>query len=134
MPIMGQRVSTMSAVSRFPRPERGGVDAIPDERLVADRRADAPHALEWEAQAALGITSPAVVAMVVERAEELGGARIAEDRGHAVLSEQLESGLADRRQLWFRSWSGAATGSLPASPAIGVIASEARGEQCPSPA
>ena len=54
-------------------PERGGVDAVAEERVVSDRVAHALHRLDREAQAVLVGAAPAVAAVVVERREELPG-------------------------------------------------------------
>ena len=54
-------------------PERRGIDAIAEERAVADPLADPPHRLERKAQAVLIRSAPAVAAVVVERRQELPG-------------------------------------------------------------
>ena len=53
------------------RPERGRVDPVAHEGLVADRRADPCHRLDREPQPVLVRPAPAVGAVVVQRREEL---------------------------------------------------------------
>ena len=52
-------------------PERGRVDPVADERLVADRLPDSPERLDRKPQAVLVRATLAVAAPVVERRDEL---------------------------------------------------------------
>src|SRR5688500_10147051 len=55
----------------IPFPERGRVDPIAENRPIPDPSADALHGIDREAQAVLIGSAPTVLAMIVERREEL---------------------------------------------------------------